>query len=331
MADSSLVPPTPETPVTENSVEFNRHGFLAFLASPVGRQILLIAALLLIVIGVNEYSSYRAEEKASDWLTSYNGVMTTNIVGPIKADFDPKSVPSPLAVVPPTPEPTPSAAVGNATGTATGADGVVTAPQTPSAPAANLSPTPTPIPTPNAEEKQRLKEQLQSIRDRIRHHAMVMAFFFEAYYVAIVMVMFAGVIAAVTLFFIAQKGWEHTSNYIETVFIFMSAVVAFYALFPPVFQQEKNITDNKQLFLAYKALESEVESYPVTHRTIKNEPKPAADFINHIDSEMERLGNIALGFDITKINYSEAIQLNQKKPQENAQGTPSPSGTRRRR
>jgi hypothetical protein len=162
-----------------------------------------------------------------------------------------------------------------------------------------------------------------------------MAYFFKAYYVAIVMVMFAGVIAAVTLFFIAQKGWEHTNDHIETVFIVMTAVVAFYALFPPVFQQEKNISDNKELFLHYKSLESEVQSYPVTHTTLRNELKTPKEFINHIDFEMDRIGNIALGFDISKIDYNGAIELNKKAstPENTARPTPAPTKApvRRRR
>jgi hypothetical protein len=43
--------------------------------------------------------------------------------------------------------------------------------------------------TPNASESERLKEQLQIVRDRGKHHGDVMAFFYVNYYIAIVMVM----------------------------------------------------------------------------------------------------------------------------------------------
>lgn len=229
--------------------------------------------------------------------------MTTSAVGRITSYLDTKATPSPTPSPSPIPSPSPSPSP---------SPDDKSLQQVAGSGAANALPTPTPIATPNVEEKERIQEQLQTIRDRTRHHGAVMAYFFKVYYVAIVMVMFAGVIAAVTLFFIAQKGWEHTSDYIETVFIVMSAVVAFYALFPPVFQQQKNISENKELFLQYKSLESEVQSYPLTHTTLKNEPKIPKDFINHIDSEMDRIGNIALGFDITKVDYKGAIELNKK-------------------
>jgi hypothetical protein len=134
-------------------------------------------------------------------------------------------------------------------------------------------------------------------------------------------------IVAISLFFIAQGGWTGTNSYVRAIFIVASAAAAFYGLFPPVFEQQKNITDNKQLFLEYKSLESEVESYGVTRATLKNEPKTPAEFINHIDAEMAQLGNIALGFDIGKISYEEAINLG-KKP--SPEPTASPKATAKR-
>ena len=149
-----------------------------------------------------------------------------------------------------------------------------------------------------------------------------MAYFYVNYFVSIVMVMAAGLVVAITLFFIAQGGWTGTNTYVRTVFIIASATAAFYGLFQPVFQQQKNISDNKELFLKYKALESEVDSYPITllkpERGVKN-PK---EFINHIDKEMAQLGDIALGFDITKVSYQEAINLQTTK------ATPSPTVAR---
>jgi hypothetical protein len=165
-----------------------------------------------------------------------------------------------------------------------------------------------------------MEAQLREIRDRIKHHADVMAFFYVNYFVSIVMVMVAGLLAAVTVFFIAQTGWTATTSYVKAIFIVASMWTAFYGLFPPVFQQEKNIADNKQLFLEYKTLESEVESYQVTYLTIKDEPKLPREFIVHVDSEMAHLGNIALGFDVSKINYQDALSLSKPTP------TPATSG-----
>ena len=152
-----------------------------------------------------------------------------------------------------------------------------------------------------------------------------MAFFYVNYFISIVMVMSAGLIVAITLFFIAQAGWTGSNSYVRAAFIVGSAFVAFYGLFPPAFQEQKNITDNKELFLHYKSLENEVNSYPITLLTLQGEPATPKQFINHVDAEMDRLGNIALGFDITKVSYEEAFQTSRPTP--SATATPPPEQT----
>lgn len=293
------------------------------------RHALVVASVILFFVAVKSHAVGVAERKAGDWLTSYNGVVTTTAVGPIKAEPGP-----PLAVISPTPS---SAAT--TTSTPVEQAQVVQSQEQPSqsnatATVADAKPsgaaTPKPTPTPSAVEQKRLDAQLRTIRDRIKHHGEVMAFFYVNYFVAIVMVMVAGLIVAVTLFMIAQKGWTGTSSYVEAIFIVASMWVAFYGLFPPVFQQEQNITDNKALFLKFKGLETEVESYPVTLLTLKNESKTPREFINHIDFELDRLGNIALGFDVNKISYQDAITLSKEKPNSSANANSSPPPTRTR-
>jgi len=95
----------------------------------------------------------------------------------------------------------------------------------------------------------------------------------------------------------------------------MTAATAYYGLFPSVFQQQQNITDNKALFLSYKALEGEVVSYPITGRNIKGEIKKPEEFINYVDAELNRIGNIAIGFDSTKINYKGAFETTERQTQ----------------
>ena len=264
------------------------------------RHALVVAIVLTVLMAAKSYSVGVAEKKAGDWLTSYNGVMTTTVVGPIQADQAP-----PLAAASPTPSPSPTFSPTPLEENAESQKVVL---------ASSTSPLPTPTPTPTAVEQKRLDEQLRTIRDRIKHHGDVMAFFYVNYFVAIVMVMIGGLLVAVTLFMIAQKGWTGTCSYVEAVFIVASMWVAFYGLFPPVFQQEKNIVDNKVLFLKYKRLEAELESYPVTHVTLKGDEKLPRQFINYIDSEMQAIGDIALGFDVNKINYQDAITLTKPSP-----------------
>lgn len=289
--------------------------FLSIWSNQIGRHIVAIIVLILALQIVKAYARYSAEDKANDWLTQYNGKVTTAAVGAIEADVpnlffgndSPTPSPSPTAspsVEPsPSPSPSPSPDAGSATagtkGSGAGSPG-------------NSSPAPNP--TPDKAESARLKDQLQIIRDRTKHHGNVMAFFYVNYFISIVMVMSAGLIVAITLFFIAQSGWTGSNSYVRAAFIVGSAFVAFYGLFPPVFQQQKNITDNKELFLHYKSLENEVASYPITLLTLQGEPATPKQFINHVDAEMDKLGNIALGFDITKVSYEEAFQTARPTP-----------------
>ena len=283
-------------------------------SNPVGRHIVAIIILVIALQIVKAYARYAAEEKAGDWLTQYNGKVATEAVGVIDADVptlfsSSDSSPSPTATPTPTPTPSPSPSPSPTVQAAT------------SGPTTNSSATP--VPTPDKAESVRLKDQLQIIRDRAKHHGNVMAFFYVNYFVSIVMVMTAGLLVAITLFFIAQAGWTGCNSYVKAAFIVGSAFVAFYGLFPPVFQQQKNITDNKELFLHYKSLENEVISYPITLLTLQGDPMTPKQFINHVDFEMDRLGNIALGFDITKVSYEEAFQTARPTPTPNV--TPPPN------
>jgi hypothetical protein len=299
---------------------------MAIWSSTIGRHVIVILGLMLVFESVKAYSIRYAENKASAWLTSYNGTTTTDVVGDIKAavpgffpEPSPSPSPSPTASPSPTPTPTPSPTP-EPTSTVETVASLVAPGQK-----AGESPPPTPSPTPTAAEKERLDIQLLSIRDRIKHHGDVMAFFYVNYFVSIAMVMVAGLAVALTLFFIAQLGWNNTNSYVRAVFVVAAAYAAFYGLFPPVFQQQKNIVDNKELFLKYKKLESEVDSYDVTLLNISGEPKLPRDFITYVDAEMGRLGNIALGFDITKVTYQQAFEL-EPRPSPGASPTPAAPG-----
>lgn len=311
-----------------------KNAWMSIWSSQIGRHVILILALVLVLEGVKAYATRSAEQKASEWLTAYNGITTTNVVGRIEAsvpDYIPGAspsptsnpTPSPSATISPSPTPSPLPATESTSAALT--SNVATEGQRGGGAA-----TPTPSPTPTEAEEKRLEVQLRTIRDRIKHHADVMAYFYVNYFVSIVMVMTAGVIVALTLFFIAQQGWTNTNSYVRAVFLAASAYAAYYGLFPPVFQQQQNIVDNKELFLKYKVLESEVASYFVTLMTSKNELKNAREFITYVDSEMGRLGNIALGFDITKVSYEQAIDLGERRPSPEATPTVTPSPPQRR-
>ncbi len=313
MADP--IPPTP------------RPGLSGLLTTTFARQALLILTLLIMLFGLSRCSWNFGDEKAREWLDKYNATdvkANTPITTTSDANTNTNAgTPTPTVATnansngeQPSPEGNTNAGANVNTNQPTGrGDGSNTGGGT--AGVQGPGPTATPQPAtatlpPNQTQQRRLDSQVGSIRARINHHGAVMAFFYKAYYMSIVMVMFAGIIAALALFFIAQDGWSNTNPYVKTLFLVMTAATAYYGLFPPVFQQQQNISDNKALFLAYKALENEVISYPLTLANIKGEGKTSAQFITYVDSEMGRLGNIAIGFDYTKINYTGAFDLNQE-------------------
>jgi hypothetical protein len=149
-------------------------------------------------------------------------------------------------------------------------------------------------------ELNRIKEQLEEVRSRAKSHLHVMKFFFTRYYAAIVLISIAGAGAAATLVSITQKGWSNSNEFTINIFFVTTAIAIFYRAVPASFQQQKNITDNKALFLKYWALENEIRSFVVTGQTMNkstDSEKPIIkDFISYVDQHLAQ-DNVALGFD----------------------------------
>ncbi len=332
MADPNPPAPLPPPPPPRLIHLTWRERLAALLAGTFVRQVLLVLGLLLMVYLCSVYNRNFSEKKATDWLNLYNA---TDVKANTQIVVDPTPSPSPDTNSTPTsgtPRPTATANTNNSNNQTTTTEnpsaGANTNPGAGSGtdstqgakPGGGESTPPNETKPPNAEQQKRLDEQLAGIRARRNHHAVVMAFFFQAYYMAITIVLFSGLIATLALFFIAQNGWSGTNPYVKTIFLVMAAVTAYYGLFPSVFQQQQNISDNKTLFLAYKGLENEVTSYPLTLTDVSGDAKTPTQFITYVDSKMNTLGNIAIGFDYTKISYTGAFELN--KP-----GTPGNTNT----
>lgn len=166
--------------------------------------------------------------------------------------------------------------------------------------------------------EQRLREQYREIRGRARHHLKVMAYFFTNYYRAIQMMALLGAIAAVALFFVAFKGWTSTNQYVRNLFITATVLTAYFSLYPTVFKQQDNITDNKNLYLQYVALQARVRTFAATGESFLDGEGTTkaneADFLHDIDQRMATLNNIAIGFDYTKVSYSDIFSSAQSKP-----------------
>ena len=271
--------------------------------SQFGKHLILTLALLILVALIAFGCGLFAKSQARAWLCEYDPEAHPDCRTLIAPTMTGTPTPRPDADTSPAPSPSPTIAQQQADASPS--------------PTPSVSPTPTPTPSPtpastpvplSQEQKGRLAAQETKVNGLIRHHASVMAFFSQAYYSAICVLLFGGAVLAIAIFFVATKGWGLTNQYVKTIFVVMTVIVAFFGLWPPVFQQEKNLSDNKALFLEYQTLRNEIRSYPVTRTNVKNEPKAPNDFITYVDSELARLGNVAVGFDYTKITYKGAFE-----------------------
>jgi hypothetical protein len=162
-------------------------------------------------------------------------------------------------------------------------------------------------------QKRRLLEQIEETHKRAMIHLAVTRFFYVENFSAISLTTIAAIIAAVALLFITRKGWDRVHRIIVYIFIVSTGTATLCSVFVVAFKYDSNITENKQLYIAYTALEERINSYFATGQfVIKGNPeqqktlKESVEVIQQIDSELATLHNIAIGFDLTKLpNYQE--------------------------
>lgn len=149
--------------------------------------------------------------------------------------------------------------------------------------------------------KARMVEQFYELRGREVHHMRIIEYYLSRYYSSIYMASILGLTAAVMLFFISNKGWAQADSRIIAIFIVSIAGTAFFSAIPSVFRQNETVTDNKNLYLEYKAVENRLLSFFATNEALPLNTKEQNKFIHQLDRDMEKLNNIAVGFDHKKI------------------------------
>jgi hypothetical protein len=291
------------------------------------KHLILTVGMVIVVALIAFGAGLFAKDQAKSWLCEYDPETYPDCPALMAASLtSTPSTPTPTPGPESTPAPSPTATVAPQQASSSPSPSPSVSP-TPT-PTATQSPSGTPIPL-NPEQKARLAAQELKVKGLTRHHASVMAFFAQAYYSAICVLLFGGAVLAIAMFFIATKGWASTNQYVKTIFVVMTVIIAFFGLWPPVFQQDKNLSDNKALFLEYQTLRNEIRSYPVTGTNVKNERKEPNDFITYVDSELARLGNVAIGFDYTKITYKGAFESSRSNaPTPTPTPTPKPQPTK---
>lgn len=151
------------------------------------------------------------------------------------------------------------------------------------------------------QEQARLWQQLAEIANRRRNHLATTSFFYKNYFISLSMALLTGIAASVCLAIITRRGWGATSPYVITCLVVLSGAASLFVLQPAIYKQEQNIADNKALYLSYAALENEVLSKLATGVDNQGEAVTAPGLIHAIDGELNRLNNIAIGFDTSRV------------------------------
>ena len=149
----------------------------------------------------------------------------------------------------------------------------------------------------DADQEARLQAQYEVVRSRALLHLKVMTYFYSRQYMAVTMATILGLTAGLALIFISKTGWAKANTYLLTVFVVTAVSAAFFAAFPALFQQQKNIDDNRDLYIAYTALEQRLVSYAATAQDASGEDVPLSDYIHRVDKDLAALHNLPLHLD----------------------------------
>jgi hypothetical protein len=150
-------------------------------------------------------------------------------------------------------------------------------------------------------KKKRLQEQFNRIRDREKTHLNIMIYFYERYYMAISISAIAGIIAAVALLFISKSGWSNANTYVVTVFLVTSSTSAYFGAFPTLFEQKKNIDNNKSIYKIHAGMEQQVLSYVSSGKDSDGKTKALDEYILKIDDMLAKNHQIAVELNPAKI------------------------------
>lgn len=155
----------------------------------------------------------------------------------------------------------------------------------------------------------RINTQIDKINGRITHHLDILKHFYSRYYMLIILATMTGIGAAFLLLIITKSGWANTSSYIITAFIVLAAFAITFTAFINIFSLEKNIADNKALYIQYIAMMDEVSSYITTGEDISGKKVELTKFIHNIDKKLASLNTLAIGFDATQIpDYKKIVK-----------------------
>ncbi|MGB7210592.1 MAG: hypothetical protein WBD27_18195 [Pyrinomonadaceae bacterium] len=113
-------------------------------------------------------------------------------------------------------------------------------------------------------QQDRMQNQLDDVRKKAKHHLDVAVYYYSQSFMAILAFSLAAALGAISLAIISKRGLDGVSEYVVTMFLVATALALFYQSFPGVFQQRKNVEDNRALYIRYVNLEDDMISYVAT-------------------------------------------------------------------
>jgi hypothetical protein len=158
-------------------------------------------------------------------------------------------------------------------------------------------------------QEQRLMGQFHQIQQRIEHHFSQLITYYSYSFATTIMVGILAAIAAITLVFITLSGWQPSSEYKKTIFLLATVTATYSAAFPSIFDLQKNIDDNRYLYLKYVALANQICSYQATAETPDTGRTTLNVFIHQVDTQLSNLNKIAAGTETNQIpDFNDALR-----------------------
>ncbi len=158
--------------------------------------------------------------------------------------------------------------------------------------------------------RERLEQQFKEIQIRISRHKELMLYFYRQHFISISMTSGLALIAGISLIFITKEGISNANPALINIFITTSSAGLLYQRLPGIFKQELNREANRSLFLKYSDLGNTILSYAATGKIRDNTQVTSKSFstqidtdkfIHFIDRELNRLNQLPIEFDATKV------------------------------
>ena len=116
---------------------------------------------------------------------------------------------------------------------------------------------------------------------------------------------FLSAITALFVFFILQKGWKESNDYIKAYFLLFTILTSLAGAYPEVYKQAESIELHKKSYIKYKNLQKSVFNYALTAPYFEKDTVIYSKFIDQINTEEKKLNTLI--FNIHKKSLDEGM------------------------